>query len=61
MHGLIQCHVMEITQTASMKQLIYHAHHYVTVNIYITNGLATSNALINKHSVRNTQLRMFMH
>ena len=40
---------MEITQTASMKQLIYHAHHCVTVNIYITNGLATSNALINKH------------
>ena len=52
---------MEITQTASMKQLIYHAHYYVTVNIYITNGLATSNALINKYSVRNTQLRVFMH
>ena len=37
------------------------SHHYVTVNIYITNGLATSNALINKHSVRNTQSRVFMH
>ena len=29
--------------------------------IGITNGLATSNALINKHSVRNTQLRALMH
>ena len=29
--------------------------------IGITNVLATSNALINKHSVRNTQLRVFMH
>ena len=27
----------------------------------ITNGLATSNALINKYSVRNTQFRVFMH
>ena len=45
---------MEITQTASMKELIYHAYRCVTVNIKtldITNGLATSNALINKHSV----------
>ena len=55
---------MEITQTASTKNLIYHAHHCVTVNIKtlgITNGLATSNALINKHSVRNIQLRVFIH
>ena len=29
--------------------------------ISITNGLATSNALINKCSVRNTQLKTFMH
>ena len=27
----------------------------------ITNGLATSNALISKHSIRNTQSRVFMH
>ena len=57
---------MEITQTASTKDLIYHAHHCVTVAKYkntigITKGLATSNALINKYSVRSTQLRMFMH
>ena len=29
--------------------------------IVITNGIATFNALINKYSVRNTQLRVFMH
>ena len=29
--------------------------------IGISNALATSNALVNKHCVRNTQLRVFMH
>ena len=56
---------MEITQTASTKELIYHAHQSPLCSckykntIGITIGLATSNALINKRSVRNTQLRVF--
>ena len=52
MRGLIRCYVMEITQTASMKELrlpLCNCKYKNTIGI--TNGLATSNALINKHSV----------
>ena len=57
MHELIQCYVMEITANCKYKRAnlpcspLCNCKYKNTIGI--TNGLATSNALINKRSVRN--------